>query len=121
MTKCVIPHPYTGINRWEQNGGTVEDMDDEKWKKAVDKTEEVVFGYCALRENRKARKASRKARYRSLKQQKGRVRALLHMVGEGIIFGIVYGIFWLIAGVMALRLKWLGERREKRYDSWQDN
>ena len=61
-------------------------MDDEKWKKAVDKTEEVVFGYCALRENRKARKASRKARYRSLKQQKGRVRALLHMVGEGIIF-----------------------------------
>ena len=66
-------------------------MDDEKWKKAVDKTEEVVFGYCALRENRKARKASRKARYRSLKQQKGRVRALLHMVGEGIIFG-VYGI-----------------------------
>ncbi len=87
-------------------------MDDEKWKKAVDKTEEVVFGYCALRENRKARKASRKARYRSLKQQKGRVRALLHMVGEGIIFGIVYGIFWLIAGVMALRLKWLGERRE---------
>ena len=111
MTKCVIPHPYTGINRWEQNGGTVEDMDDEK----------VVFGYCALRENRKARKASRKARYRSLKQQKGRVRALLHMVGEGIIFGIVYGIFWLIAGVMALRLKWLGKRREKRYDSWQDN
>ena len=88
-------------------------MDDEKWKKAVDKTEEVVFGYCALRENRKARKASRKARYRSLKQQEGRVRALLHMVGEGIIFGI--------AGVMALRLKWLGERREKRYDSWQDN
>ena len=70
MTKCVIPHPYTGINRWEQNG---------------------------------------------------RVRALLHMVGEGIIFGIVYGIFWLIAGVMALRLKWLGERSEKRYDSWQDN
>lgn len=96
-------------------------MDDEKWKKAVDKTEEVVLGYCALRENRKARKASRKARYRSLKQQEGRVRALLHMVGEGIIFGIVYGIFWLIAGVMALRLKWLGERREKRYDSWQDN
>lgn len=92
-----------------------------KWKKAVDKTEEVVLGYCALRENRKARKASRKARYRSLKQQKGRVRALLHMVGEGIVFGIVYGIFWLIAGVMALRLKWLGERREKRYDSWQDN
>ena len=90
-------------------------------KKAVDKTEEVMFGYCALRENRKARKASRKARYRSLKQQKGRVRALLHMVGEGIIFGIVYGIFWLIAGVMALRLKWLGERREKRYDSWKDN
>ena len=67
------------------------------------------------------KKASRKARYRSLKQQKGRVRALLHMVGEGIIFGIVYGIFWLIAGVMALRLKWLGERREKRYDFWQDN
>lgn len=31
-------------------------MDDEKWKKAVDKTEEVVFGYCALRENRKAKK-----------------------------------------------------------------
>ena len=57
----------------------------------------------------------------ALKQQKGRVRALLHMVGEGIVFGIVYGIFWLIAGVMALRLKWLGERREKRYDSWQDN
>lgn len=52
---------------------------------------------------------------------KGRVRALLHMVGEVIIFGIVYGIFWLIAGVMALRLKWLGERREKRYDSWRDN
>ena len=24
-------------------------MDDEKWKKAVDKTEEVVFGYCALK------------------------------------------------------------------------
>ena len=40
-------------------------MDDEKWKKAVDKTEEVVFGYCALRENRKAKKASRKARDRS--------------------------------------------------------
>ena len=51
-------------------------MDDEKWKKAVDKTEEVVFGYCALRENRKAKKASRKARYRSLKQQKVTERAL---------------------------------------------
>lgn len=68
-------------------------MDDEKWGKTVEKTEEVVLGYCALRENRKARKASRKARYRSLRQQKGRVGALLHMVGEGIIFGIVYGIW----------------------------
>lgn len=96
-------------------------MNGEKWGKTVEKTEEVVLGYCALRENRKARKASRKARYRSLRQQKGRVGALLHMGGEGIIFGIVYGIFWLIAGVMALRLKWLGEQWGKRYDSWHDN
>lgn len=90
-------------------------------KSKVDKTEEVVFGIAHCARIGRQEKHRRKARYRSLKQQKGRVRALLHMVGEGIIFGIVYGIFWLIAGVMALRLKWLGERREKRYDSWQDN